>query len=266
VATLHIGLMGQTQRCMLTVKFGNILNNEDETPSRDQKSVCNHYSNTTSVEAMRQLFDVSADLDKLGNAEPLSAIYPKYEAPVVRLNEAGQRELVNLNWGFRTTKKSKKTGNLIMPGVWNNARSDKVATSGFWKYSFQQRRCLVPASAYCEWPPGGRPQVYHWFAMQGEEPRPPFAFAGMWQTSKYETKDGPESCETHTFLTTTANELGKPIHPERMPVILDPSDYDQWLKGSKEEALALLRPFPSDQMRIARIGEEHSSDPIEGAT
>lgn len=228
--------------------------------------MCNLYSSTTAVEAMRQLFDVSPGHDRLGNAEPLSAIYPKYEAPVVRLDETGQRELVSLSWGFRTTKKSKKTGNLIMPGIWNNARSDKVATSGFWKHSFQERRCLVPASAYCEWPPGGRPQVFHWFALQGDEPRPPFAFAGMWQTSKHETKNGPEICQTHTFLTTAANEIAKPVHPERMPVILEPGDYEQWLEGTQSEALELLRPFPSERMRIVRVGEEHNSDPVEGAT
>lgn len=227
--------------------------------------MCNLYSNTTAAESMRQLFKVLPKQDKLGNAEPLSAIYPKYDAPVVRLDENGERELVNLSWGFRTTKKSKKTGNYIMPGVWNNARSDKVATSGFWKHSFRERRCLVPASSYCEWPPGGKPQVFHWFAMKGDVPRPPFAFAGMWQTSRYEMNDGPQECQTHTFLTTTANEIAKPVHPERMPVILALEDHEQWLNGSDEEALALLKPFPSDQMRIVRIGEEHSSDPIEGA-
>lgn len=227
--------------------------------------MCNLYSNTTAVEAMRQLFDVKPGRDILGNAEPISAVYPKYDAPVLRLDQDGERELVNLSWGFRTTKKSKKTQNFISPGIWNNARSDKVATSGFWKFAFKDRRCLVPASSYCEWPPGGRPQVFHWFALEGEEPRPPFALAGLWQMSRYETKDGPETCATHTFLTTTGNALTKPVHPERMPVILRPQDYEQWLTGSDEDALALLRPFPADEMRIVRKGTEHSSDPLETA-
>lgn len=227
--------------------------------------MCNLFSNTTNVEAMRQLFDIRPGLDRLGNAEPLSAIYPKYDAPVVRLDENDERELVSLSWGFRTTKKSKKTGNVINPGTWNNARSYKVTTSGFWKHSFRERRCLVPASSYCEWPPGGKPQVYHWFAMKGDEPRPPFAFAGMWQESHYLTKDGPEACETYTVLTTTANELAETVHPDRMPVILEPKDYEEWLKGSETDALELLRPYPSAQMRIALVGEEHSQDPVEGA-
>lgn len=227
--------------------------------------MCNLYSNTTAVEAMRQLFDVAKENNLLGNAEPLQAIYPKYDAPVVRKNTAGSRELVSLSWGFRTTKKSKKTGNFIQPGLWNNARADKVRTSGFWKFAFKDRRCLVPASAFCEWPPGGRPQVYHWFALKGDEPRPPFAFAGLWQTSKYETKDGFETCETHTVLTTTGNAVTHPIHPDRMPVIVRPEHYAKWLDGTEDEAFDLLEPFSADEMHVVRKGVEHSSDPLDDA-
>ena len=55
----------------------------------------------------------------------------------------------------------------------------------------------------------------------------------------------------YSMLTTTPNKLVKPIHPTRMPVILDPDDYEKWLTGSPDEATKLLRPFPPDQMRIA---------------
>ena len=150
--------------------------------------MCNLYSNTTTQQAMRQLFQVTPDHDQLGNAEPLTAIYPNYDGPVVRLTDDGERELVSLPWGFRTTKKSKKTGATIKPSAWNNARDDKLSTAGLWKDSFINRRCLVPASSFCE-AKGRNPARYHWFALKGEEPRPPFAFAGMWQLSRYETKE-----------------------------------------------------------------------------
>jgi len=150
--------------------------------------MCNLYSNTTTQQAMRQLFQVTPDHDQLGNAEPLTAIYPNYDGPVVRLTDDGERELVSLPWGFRTTKKSKKTGAIIKPSAWNNARDDKLSSAGLWKDSFINRRCLVPASSFCE-AKGRNPARYHWFALKGEEPRPPFAFAGMWQLSRYETKE-----------------------------------------------------------------------------
>jgi hypothetical protein len=55
-----------------------------------------------------------------------------------------------------------------------------LAMSGpaFWKDSFEKRRCLVPASAFCE-PDEGKPARWHWFALKGEEERPLFAFPGQ---------------------------------------------------------------------------------------
>ena len=226
--------------------------------------MCNLYANIATAEAMRRLYQVDHDNDHLGNAEPLDAIFPKYSAPVVRLDEDNNRELVNLSWGFRTTNKSKKTENFIQPYAWNNARADKVLTASLWKRSFQERRCLVPASSFCE-AKGRQPAIYHWFALKGEEPRPQFAFAGMWQTSRFETKDGPDKIEAHTIITTTANDIVRPVHPDRMPVILRPELFEQWLLGSEKDALDLLQPFSSELMRVARIGEGLRSDPIEEA-
>ncbi|WP_254447982.1 SOS response-associated peptidase [Ruegeria arenilitoris] len=187
--------------------------------------MCNLYSNTTPADAMRQLFDVAVEKDRLGNAEPLPAIYPMHMAPIVRKDEDGARELVSLFWGFRTTKKSKKTGAILQPHAWNNARDDKVLKSGLWKNSFEERRCLVPASSFCE-VQGRNPATYHWFALKGSEARPPFAFAGMWQVSQYEGKEGPEEVPAYTVITTSANDIVRPIHPQRMPVILSSSDYE----------------------------------------
>jgi len=171
------------------------------------------------------------------------------------------RELVPLSWGFRTTKKSKKTGAIIQPNAWNNARDDKVRSSGLWKGSFEEQRCLVPASSFCE-AKGRNPATYHWFALTGVGDRPPFAFAGLWQVSRYQGKDGPEEVEAYTVITTTANEIVKPIHPQRMPVILRPETYEQWMVGSANEAFDLLRAFEASEMRIVRSGEGERSDAI----
>ena len=80
--------------------------------------MCNLYSITTAVEAMRNLFKVAAERDHLGNAEPLDAVWPKYPAPVVRLAEGGAREMLPMSWGFLTAKTSKTTGKPIAPAAW----------------------------------------------------------------------------------------------------------------------------------------------------
>lgn len=65
------------------------------------------------------------------------------------------------------------------------------------------------------------------------------------------------------MVTTEANDLVRPIHAKgRMPVILRPDDYETWLKGSRDEALALIKPFPSEQMRIVLRGVGEKNDEI----
>lgn len=221
--------------------------------------MCNLYANTTSQAAMREIFQVMAQRDHLGNYRGQSAIWPKYEAPVVRISDDGERELVEMHWGFLTPQVSKKTGKPIKPAAWNNARDDKLRSSGLWKDSFLNRRCLIPGSAFRE-AKGRNPATDCWFAIKGSDARPPFAFAGLWRAGQPGIDDETGDWLTHTIVTTTANELVKPVHPTRMPVILDEQDYGTWLTGSAEDAAQLLRPYPSGQMRIVREGIGITSD------
>lgn len=208
--------------------------------------MCNLYANTSTQDLMRKLFELPRERDRLGNAEPRRAIFPKYPGPVLRLDAAEEPELVEMGWGFILPQKSKKTGKPILPKAVNNARDDKVQTSRFWKASFEERRCLIPATSFCE-AKGRNPAVYHWFGVDG---RSPFCFAGIWRESKSGYGKGDGAIETYSMLTTTPNALVKQIHPDRMPVILDQADWTAWLNGTPEEAAKLLRPFPADRMPI----------------
>jgi putative SOS response-associated peptidase YedK len=69
-------------------------------------------------------------------------------------------------------------------------------------------------------------------------------------------KDGPNvDVETYAFLTTTPNSLVATINHERMPVLLTrEEEFDTWLRGSVEEALALAREYPPERMRIVQEG------------
>lgn len=224
--------------------------------------MCNLYANTTAQQAMRQLFDIASERDRLGNAQPYTGIRPRHSAPVVRLTSEGDRELVEMSWGFRTPGGTNKlTGKPKVPAVWNNARDDKLLSSGLWKSSFEGRRCLIPGSSFCE-TTGQRPATYHWFAIEGVDDRPAFAFAGMWARFYDGVRREDDVHDVgHTMITTTPNSLVENYH-NRMPVILDPAHYDTWLNGTVEEAHALLRPFPADRMRRVRHGLDQTSDPL----
>ncbi|MDA8746651.1 hypothetical protein N9M66_00385 [Litoreibacter sp.] len=55
--------------------------------------MCNLYSSTMPHDAMRQLYNVSDENSDLGNMPALTAIYPKYEAPIVKV-DGDKRSLV----------------------------------------------------------------------------------------------------------------------------------------------------------------------------
>lgn len=116
---------------------------------------------------MRRLFGAAAAYDDLGNAEPLPAIFPRGMAPIVGIEADGTRRLRNAHWGIVMPQLSKKTGKPIQPKAVNNARDDKLRSSRFWTRSFEDRRCLIPATSFCE-AKGRNPATYVWFVVTGK--------------------------------------------------------------------------------------------------
>jgi putative SOS response-associated peptidase YedK len=183
--------------------------------------------------------------------EPVNAIFPRHAAPVVRQSEDGERELVLMSWGFPRLEEGKA------PKPVTNVRDDQIRTNPFWRDSFRKRRCLVPASSFCE--PNGdvKPATWNWFALKGESERPLFAFPGLWRRYRGPVKkDGPDvEIETYAFLTTTPNPLVATINHERMPVLLTrDEEFDAWLTGTPDEAFALARTYPAEAMAIVQQG------------
>ena len=212
--------------------------------------MCNLYSMTKVPEAVRRLFKVGSN--RTTSFEPRDAIFPGYEAPVIRQAADGERELVVMHWGFVLLQQGKA------PRRVTNVRDDKILSSAFWKGSFQERRCLVPASSYCE-PKGEKPASWHWFALRGGEERPLFAFPGIWrQYTGPLKKDGPPVTQTvYAFLTTEPNPLTVSINHERMPVLLATEEaFDTWLSGTAQEAFALAKSYPADMMQIVQSGAD----------
>jgi putative SOS response-associated peptidase YedK len=166
--------------------------------------MCNLYSLTRSREAILRLFRISDN--RAANFEPQPAIFPAYSAPVIRQASDGERELSMMSWGFVLLQTGKA------PRRVTNVRDEKILTSSFWKPSFAARRCLVPASSYCE-PNGQSPATWFWFAVNGEADRPLFAFPGIWQRWRGPLKKvGPNvEIDTYAFMTTAPNELTRSI-------------------------------------------------------
>jgi putative SOS response-associated peptidase YedK len=212
--------------------------------------MCNLYSITAARDAVLSLFRVGHN--RAAAFEPLAAIFPGHLAPVVRLAEDGARELEAMSWGVVLPQEGRA------PRRVTNARDDKL-DSRFWRPSFERRRCLVPATAFAEPHDGRKPATWHWFALAGSEPRPPFAFAGLWQSWRGPVrKDGPPvDIAVYSFMTTLPNALTAGINHERSPVILaGEADFEAWLHGDEATVRALLRPFAAERMRIVQEGFE----------
>jgi len=93
-----------------------------------------------------------------------------------------------------------------------------------------------------------------------------FAFAGLW--TPWRGVRGPKSApvdgdhELFGFLTTEANAIVAPVHPNAMPVILtSPAEIDRWLEAETSDALAPQRPLPADALHLVAIGEKADGVP-----
>lgn len=188
-------------------------------------------------------------------AEPQPGWKPKYNAaptqrlPVLRLSADGHRDLSLLKWGLIPSwAREAKVGNSLI-----NARAEGVAEKPSFRSAFKKRRCLIPADGFYEWQkrPAGGKQPWRITLADGA----PFSFGGLWES----WRSGDEAVETFTIITTTANELMAPLH-DRMPVIIDPGDYDAWLESADTMIpMLLLQPYPAARMRAYPVSTKVNS-------
>jgi putative SOS response-associated peptidase YedK len=132
-----------------------------------------------------------------------------------------------------------------------NARAETVAEKPMFRDAFRRLRCLIPASGYYEWQntPTGK-QPYYYTARDGS----PLTIAGLWDEWKdIETGEPLKSC---TMIITNANELASKIH-DRMPVLLQPKDFDGWLNGTA--GIELLRPAPENYLQTWPVSRRVNS-------
>jgi putative SOS response-associated peptidase YedK len=131
-----------------------------------------------------------------------------------------------------------------------NAKAETVATAPAFREAFKTRRCLIPADAFYEWQKIGA-KTRQPFDI-GMKDGSPYAFAGLWE--RWRDPATKEPLETFAVITTDPNELLQPLH-DRMPVILEPKDYDRWLQPGDpaHPPIDLLRAFQAEQMTAWRV-------------
>lgn len=180
----------------------------------------------------------------LPEVQPRYNIAPSQLVPAVRQMD-GQYQFAMLKWGLLPAwAKDPKLGYSTI-----NARAETVDTKPAFRKAFGRRRCLIPADGFYEWAEvAGHKQPYY---IQLKE-HDVFAFAGLWEHWQAPSGEAIESC---SIIVTDANQIIRPIH-ERMPAILPPGVYTQWLAlDTRPEALKqLLRPYDPEAMVLYPVG------------
>lgn len=184
--------------------------------------MCNLYRMSKSASEVARLFKV--ELMTGGNAGEF--IYPGHPGWVV-----GQNHMTTMHWGFPLILKG-KSGQPLKPKPVNNTRSDKLA-SPFWRSSFAHRRCLIPMTAFAEAEGKKGHKTRTWLSLPDE---PLFACAGIW-------RDSDEWGAVYSIIITEPSDQVSKVH-DRMPVILKPDQYNEWLTEPPDTASALCKPYP----------------------
>jgi putative SOS response-associated peptidase YedK len=173
------------------------------------------------------------------------------ELKVIRRAEGGAtRELATVRWGLIPAwAKDPSIGNRTI-----NARAEGLADKPAFRAAFRSRRCIVPASGFYEWKRQGRgPKRPYLIRRRDGEP---IGFAGLWES--WRDPATGEAVETCTIVTCEPNGLMAELH-DRMPVILDPADYDRWLDPKASGAEELLRPCPAERLEAVPVSTRVNS-------
>jgi putative SOS response-associated peptidase YedK len=210
--------------------------------------MCNLYRNDPTLiqwaEAFEGLLKIHLQLDAgeatLSNQPWAKEVYPKYQGlfarPVDPTQPAAGLEPAVGRWGLVPFyhKGPAKAFKLST----NNARSETMATSGTFKFSVKDKRCIIPASAIFEWTGEKGSKTKH--AITAADGSPLF-LAGLWARHKWED----ETAESYTMvMQDTAPGDDMHVFHDRQPVFLDAASARKWLDLAADPMAAIKAPPP----------------------
>jgi putative SOS response-associated peptidase YedK len=197
--------------------------------------MCGRYGRRGDKQKVAEAFQVGTSLEGVEFDETFDAA-PGSVQPVVMMND-GERDISLMLWGFKLPDR------LLF-----NVCSEGVATAKFWRDKFAENRCIVPASSYFEWQDcDTRPKPKYEVIVPGREY---IGIAGVWAPWKNPRTDQWQ--KTFATFTSEPNALIEKIHI-RQPIILSPSEYEEWLTPSERAPVHLLRVLPEERMSMTLI-------------
>lgn len=187
-------------------------------------------------------------------------IAPSQMAPVVLHGadqSSGQKRVCQLmRWGLvpAWSKGPDSRYNMI------NAKAETIDQKPAYKNAFKQRRCLIPCDGFYEWHAvaATQPGQANDKKSKNKIAKQPYyiykndnsllALAGIWE--QWTSPDVSQQIDSFSIITTDANPFMQNIH-HRMPVILNPDQFDIWLseyQNGSDELKSLLLPYQDDDL------------------
>src|SRR5215470_17875331 len=232
--------------------------------------MCGRYASARKREDLLEEFRidrdrVSVDLEPDYNVAPTKPVYAVLTRNQREPDEGGEpvggagdvaRELRVVRWGLVPFwAKDPSIGSRMI-----NARVETVDSKPAFRRAFAKRRCLLPADGFYEWMKVSdqgkvRKQPYYIHRDDGGV----LAFAGLYELwrDKSVPEDHPQAwLWTSVIITTSAPDEAGRIH-ERMPMVIDPARWGDWLDPANGDAThvhALLAPAAASGLASYPVG------------
>ena len=208
--------------------------------------MCGRFVLETPLKATAEIFN--AQMAESLVTVPNFNIRPSENISVL-VSNSGKRKLGQMRWGFVPHWcKSVADGPLLF-----NARAETLAEKPAFRDACRRRRCLIPADGFYEWKKTVGSKSKPFYVRRSD--RQQMIFAGIWQFSD----DCEDRIPTCTIITVPASEQISGIH-NRMPLLIDPSDWAGWL-GERQgiKAAKLMKTPPHIELEVVNVTNEIKS-------
>jgi len=197
------------------------------------------YANHKTVIKLFQLSQIKHTLAPSYNIAPSQQIQV-----VIEGDEPASRALTTMRWGLIPAWQQPDK-----PIRMNHcARSETADVKPTFKSAFKRSRCLILANGFYEWHETTKQPYY--ITHRNQEI---FAMAGLWETWRTKASEILSCC----ILTQNPNPAFGVYH-DRMPVILPPAHFDDWLSKNSHDTNALkelLMPLTENQLIVTPISK-----------
>jgi putative SOS response-associated peptidase YedK len=216
--------------------------------------MCGRFVAATPPQVLAETFHVEeVKLPEGVDAESNFNVAPTNDILAVAVSKEGSRQLGTFHWGLIPSwAKDPKIGNRMI-----NLRADTVRDKPSFRRTLAKRRCIIPADGFYEWKDMGKGRKKQPFFIRSKSGEP-LALAGLWEVWKDKEEQDAEWLKSCTIITTEPNKVLKPIH-NRMPVVLPPSVWDQWLDPANDDVDSLeklLVPAPDDLLELYPVSTD----------